>query len=223
MIAVEVVATMVDERLDWYRKMMETAWAIIEEAFSSKVIQPGVTTAQDVEWWMRDKIQVLNYTTWFQPSVSIMTENDCSMCSESTDRSQVNSLDEAGTPAHLIHHGDILHCDFGVTALGLNTDTQHLAYVLPPGDTEADIPESMLEGLRQANRLQDLTREKMKIGVTGNDILKSIRAQMKEEGIEGKIYCHATGEFGHSAGTVIGISPAPSQSSQPFRFDVTNP
>lgn len=206
MIAVELVATMVDSRLVWYRKMMETAWAVIEEAFSSKIIQPGVTTAQDVEWWMREKIQALNYTTWFQPSVSIMTENDCSMCSSSENRGQMRLLDEPGAPAHLIRFGDILHVDFGVTALGLNTDTQHLAYVLQPEETEADIPESMLEGLRKANRLQDMTRDHMKIGLTGNDILKNIRAQMEKEGIEGKIYCHATGEFGHSAGTVIGIN-----------------
>lgn len=206
MIAVELVATMVDSRLDWYRKMMETAWAIIDEAFSSKVIRPGVTTAQDVEWWMRDKIQALNYTTWFQPSVSILTENDCSMCSSADHKLEVPALDTADAPAHLIRFGDILHCDFGVTALGLNTDTQHLAYVLQPGKPESDIPESMLIGLQKANRLQDMTRDHMKIGLTGNDILKNIRAQMKDEGIEGRIYCHPTGEFGHSAGTLIGRS-----------------
>lgn len=205
MVAVEVVATMVDDRLDWYQKMMETAWAIIEEGFSNKVITPGVTTAQDVEWWMREKIQALNYTTWFQPSVSIMTENDCSMCSTSTSHKIRSLVDEPDTPAHLIRPGDIIHCDFGVTALGLNTDTQHLGYVLPPGKTEANIPESVLVGLKKANRLQDMTRAHMKIGLTGNEILKNIRAQMEKENIEGKIYCHATGEFGHSAGTVIGM------------------
>lgn len=204
MVAVELVATMVESRLDWYRKMMETAWAIIDEAFSNKVIRPGVTTAQDVEWYMREKIQALNYTTWFQPSVSILTENDCSMCSSSDDQGQMRLLDDPSAPAHLIRFGDIIHCDFGVTALGLNTDTQHLGYVLPPEETEADIPESMLEGLRKANRLQDMTREHMKIGKTGNEILGSIRAQMETEGIEGKIYCHPTGEFGHSAGTLLG-------------------
>lgn len=206
MLAVEVVATMVDGRLDWYRRMMETAWAIIEEGFSGKIIQPGVTTAEEVEWWMREKIQALNYTTWFQPSVSIMTENDCSMCSSSEEQGQMRMLDELRAPAHLIRFGDIIHCDFGVTALGLNTDTQHLGYVLHPEETEADIPESMLEGLRKANRLQDMTREHMQIGITGNDILKNIRSQMEKEDIQGKIYCHATGEFGHSAGTVIGES-----------------
>lgn len=205
MVAVEVVATMVDGRLDWYRKMMETAWAIIDEAFSSKIIAPGVTTAQDVEWWMRDKIQALNYTTWFQPSVSIMTENDCSMCSASTDQGQMKLFEDTSQPAHIINYGDIIHCDFGVTALGLNTDTQHLGYVLAPGETEDDIPMSVQVGLNLANQLQDMTRKHMKIGMTGNEILKNIRAEMEKEGIKGKIYCHAVGEFGHSAGTVIGM------------------
>lgn len=208
MVAVELVATMVEGRLDWYRKMMETAWAIIDEAFSGRVIEPGVTTAQDVEWWMREKIQGLNYTTWFQPSVSILTENDCSMCPSSNHQEgQMRLLDDPNAPAHLIRFGDIIHCDFGVTALGLNTDTQHLGYILSPEETEADVPESMLEGLRKANRLQDMTREHMKIGKTGNEILKAIRAQMEKEGIEGKIYCHPTGEFGHSAGTLLGEHP----------------
>lgn len=201
MIAVEVVATMVDSRLGWYRKLMETAWAIIEEAFSSKHIKPGETTTLDLEWWMRERIQSLNYTTWFQPSVYILTENDCSMCSESKTRRFPGDKD------HLIQYGDIIHTDFGVSALGLNTDTQHLGYVLKPGETEDDIPDSILEGLRKGNRLQDMTKAHMQIGATGNEILKDIRHQMNQENIQGKIYCHATGEFGHSAGTLIGTDP----------------
>lgn len=203
MIAIEVVATMVDSRLGWYRKLMETAWAIIEEAFSSKHIKPGETTTLDLEWWMRERIQSLNYTTWFQPSVYILTENDCSMCSESRTRRFPGDKD------HVIQYGDIIHTDFGVSALGLNTDTQHLGYVLRPGETENDIPGSVLEGLRKGNRLQDMTKAHMQIGDTGNEILRNIRHQMEQEKIQGKIYCHATGEFGHSAGTLIGTNPLP--------------
>lgn len=73
MLGIEVVGTMVDGRLGWYRKMMETAWAVIEEGFSERIIKPNETTAWDVEWWMREKIQALNYTTWFQPGVYILT------------------------------------------------------------------------------------------------------------------------------------------------------
>lgn len=37
----------------------------------------------------------------------------------------------------VILHGDVLHTDFGITALGLNTDTQHMGYVLRTGETDA--------------------------------------------------------------------------------------
>ncbi|KAI0521729.1 xaa-Pro aminopeptidase family enzyme [Xylaria bambusicola] len=202
MLPVEVVATMVPSRLPWYRRMQETAWAIIEEAFSEKVIVPGETTALDLEWWMREKIQSLNYTTWFQPGVYILTAEGFPLKKERTaSRSELRA--SADRP---IQYGDLIHTDFGVTALGLNTDTQHLGYVLYPGETEADIPKGMIEGLKKANRLQDIVKANMKIGWNGNKILKASLAQMRDEGIEGKIYCHPTGEWGHSAGTVIGMT-----------------
>ncbi|KAM3539336.1 hypothetical protein ARSEF1564_007756 [Beauveria bassiana] len=89
--------------------------------------------------------------------------------------------------------------DFGVSALGMNTDTQHLAYVLYPGQTshddDDDVPQGFRDGLLKGNRLQDMTREHMRPGRTGNEILAAIRRQMKHEGIEGKIYCHPIGDW----------------------------
>jgi hypothetical protein len=104
-----------------------------------------------------------------------------------------------------INYGDMLHVDFGVTAMGLNTDTQHLAYVLSPGETEKDIPQGLLDGLKKVNRLQDIVKDNMKIGVSGNDILKVCLDQMKSEGFGGKVYSHPIGDWGHSAGTLIGM------------------
>lgn len=184
MVPITYAGTQITERLPWYRSLQETAWAIISTGFSAAVIKPGTTTTADVEWWMREQIQALNYTTWFQPSVSI--------------------IDEAfpWTTERAIQHGDMLHVDFGVTALGMNTDTQHLAYVLPP--REKEVPQGLRDGLKKANRLQDLVKENMKPGMTGNEILKASRKQMQQEDIEGKVYCHAIGDWGHSAGTVIG-------------------
>ena len=143
---------------------------------------------------MREKVQALNYTTWFQPSVFIVNNDDFPAL----------AVDDPHAPDRPIKYGDLIHTDFGVSALGPNTDTQHLGYVLHPGETEADVPPSMLDGLAKVNRLQDIVKENMRIGLTGDDILDASRKQMSAEGIEGKIYCHATGEWGHSAGTVIG-------------------
>ncbi len=198
MLAVEYIGTQIAARLPWYKRMQETAWAIIAEGFSERVVTPGATTAGDVEWWMREQIQSLNYTTWFHPSVTIIKPNT-PWGAATGGLGQESAVDEA------IQYGDLLHVDFGVTALGMNTDTQHLAYVLYPGQTSHDdVPEGFRDGLRKGNRLQDLTRKHMVPGRTGNQILATIRRAMQEEGLEGKIYCHAIGDWGHSAGTVIG-------------------
>ncbi|TLD22060.1 hypothetical protein PspLS_07950 [Pyricularia sp. CBS 133598] len=199
MLAVEYIASTVEGRTTWYRCMMETAWALVSEGFSAEVVKPGVTTTTDLEWWFREKTQALGYSTWFHPDVSIVEEG-FGFLSDDNDVTVRVKKEKA------INYGDLLHVDFGVSALGLNTDTQHLGYVLRPGETEHDVPASLREGLRKANRMQDIVRQSMKIGSTGNDILKSSRQQMKEEGIAGKVYCHPIGDWGHSAGTLIGMT-----------------
>jgi hypothetical protein len=200
MLPIEVIGTMVEGKALWYRKLMSTAWAMINEGFSSRVVVPGESTTTDVEWWLREKIQQMNYTTWFHPSVSIL-------------RGGESPFAVAGEGDDTINYGDLLHVDFGVTALGLNTDTQHMAYVLHPGQTEEDIPQGFLEGLKKANRMQDIVKDNLEIGVSGDEILRRCREQMAAEGIEGKIYSHPIGDWGHSAGTLIGkyTIPVPSQ------------
>jgi len=196
MIGLEIVATMPKAQLGWYKKLMETAWATIIEGFSETVIVPGETSTEDVEWWFRSKIQAMNYTTWFHPDVEIVGahgEGDF-------------LLDLPGSRSKIINYGDMLHVDFGLSAVGLNTDTQHLAYVLYPGETEKDVPFALKEGLKKANRMQDILKMNMKIGVSGDEILKLSLKQMDNEGIVGKIYSHPIGDWGHSAGTLIGMT-----------------
>jgi hypothetical protein len=131
----------------------------------------------------------MNYTTWFHPDVTIV-------------QGDMKWFGAEGRET--IMYGDMLHVDFGVTALGMNTDTQHLGYVLYPGETEDDVPKEFVKGLKKANRMQDIVKGNMKIGTTGNDILKKCLEQMAAEGIKGKVYSHPIGDWGHSAGTVIG-------------------
>lgn len=195
-VATSFISLQMEDRLPWYRKLQETAWAIIQEAFSEQVITPDVTTTTDVEWWMRDKLQSLNYTTWFHPDVSVLNAADY-------------APGDPDLPTRVITYGDVLHVDFGLTALGMNTDTQHLGYVLHPGQTEEDVPPGLVKGLKKGNRLQDIVRENMLLERKGNDILTAVRQQMDVEGIKGKIYCHGIGDFGHSAGAAIGTVPLP--------------
>jgi len=46
MLAVEFVATKVPGQLEYYNKMQENVWALLEEGFSEKVITPGITTTE---------------------------------------------------------------------------------------------------------------------------------------------------------------------------------
>jgi len=112
---------------------------------------------------MREKIQQQNYTTWFMPNVDIVRQGD--KWPNTTSEAELTML-EADS---MIQFGDMLHVDFGVTALGMNTDTQHLAYVLPPGETKP--PKGLLEGLKMGNKMQHIVKKNMNIGMTGNEIL----------------------------------------------------
>jgi len=77
-----------------------------------------------------------------------------------------------GERDNVIRRGDLLHCDVGVTYLGLSTDMQHNAYVLRLGETDA--PAGLRELLRKGNRLQEIHLAEMREGRTGNEILRSI-------------------------------------------------
>lgn len=99
--------------------------------------------------------------------------------------------------------GDLLHIDFGITYLRLNTDTQEFAYVLKPGETE--VPAYLKEAFKAGNRVQDLLTQNFVAGRKGNQILREARKMMDAEGIKGSIYSHPLGFYGHSAGPTIGM------------------
>jgi Xaa-Pro aminopeptidase len=183
----DYIAVRIPEMLPLYKKMMQTSHAIIEQAFSGKVITPGKTTTQDVVWWMRQKVQELGLTTWFQPTVDI----------------QRRGADIANVPDPVIQRGDVLHCDFGVTGMRLNTDTQHMGYVLREGET--DVPAGLQAVLATSNRLQDVVIDAMRLDRTGNQVLALALERMNKEGIDGSVYSHPIGEHGHGAGAIIGL------------------
>ena len=181
----------------------QIAHGIIGEAFSSRVIHPGVTTALDVAWWMRQRVNALGLTCWFQPTVSIQ-------------RRGVQLGDIGASPDAVIRPGDLLHCDFGLHYLGLATDTQQNAYVLRLGE-EAP-PAGIVRALQVANRQQDLLAAQMVAGRTGNEVLAGVLAAMADEGIDGRMYTHPIGFHGHGAGPVIGLYDQ--QEGVPGRGDV---
>jgi len=168
----------------------QIAHGMIGEAFSSRVVHPGVTTAVDVAWWLRQRAADLGLSCWFQPTVSIQRRG-----------AQVGDI--GSSPDEVIRPGDLLHCDFGFHYLGLATDTQQNAYVLRLGE---EAPPAGLElALAAANQQQDLLAAEMVAGRTGNEILAAVRAAMAAEGLEGRVYTHPIGVHGHGAGPMIGL------------------
>jgi len=174
------------EEIEVYHHIAAIAHAIIAEAFSTAVITPGVTTTADVEWWMWEKVRAIGQTTWFNPSLSIQ-------------RPPASPYKDSP----VIHRGDLLHCDFGISYLRLNTDTQQHAYVLQAGETDA--PRGLKEALAQGNRLQDILLGEMRPGLTGNQILAAALKRAKDEGLRPSIYTHPLGVHGHAAGPTIGL------------------
>ncbi len=187
-LAVDLIAERLPEEEVFYAKLTQLVWDLATEMFSDRVVKPGVTRTSDLVWWWRQRVNDLGLGTWFQPSVSVQRQGK-------------SEADLGQDP--IIERGDVLHCDVGITALRLNTDTQHNGYVLKTGETEP--PEGLKKALANANRLQNLLLEETKPGRTGNAVLQLVLSRMKSEGIKGTVYTHPIGMHGHGSGPLIGL------------------
>jgi len=207
-LAIGWIETRTKKEMKLYDELVEITHNIIDEAYSSKVITPGETTTDDVVWWIRQKVTDLGLETWFHPTIDVQRAKG----------EELKAPEKAFTKkgkGQVILKGDLVHCDFGITYIGLNTDCQQLSYVLK--DDEDDVPEFLKEAYIKGNRLQDILTSNMKEGKTGNEILLSSLQQAKEEGLRPSIYTHPLGKYGHSAGTTIGMWD--SQGGVPVRGD----
>ena len=182
----DLIASRLPEEEAFFQKMTALVWEMTQTMFSDKVIVPGKTRTSDLVWWWRQRVNDQGLGTWFQPSVDVQRQGTAPL--------------EADP---IIQPGDVLHCDVGITVARLNTDTQHLAYVLKPGETDA--PAGLKQALANANAMQDMTMEEIRPGRTGNEILSSVLEGMKAKGIDGTMYSHPIGVNGHGAGPLIGL------------------
>lgn len=208
LLPLEYLETRIPEMMPAYTDMMKVAQSLIARAFSNEVIKPGKTTTADVVWWLRQTVNDAGLGTWFHPSVELQRPG------QGAAAIGAGALGRVGSD--VIQRGDVLHTDFGISAMGLNTDTQHMGYVLREGETS--VPEGLMQALRNANRLQDIVLERLQPGLTGNVALAQMLKQMKEDGIDGRIYTHPIGDNGHGAGPLIGLYDH--QEGVPGRGDV---
>ena len=206
-LAIAWIETRTKKELELFRELVKITHDIIDEAFSEEVIVPGVTSTDDVVWFLRQKVTSLGLETWFHPTIDAQRNKEVL-------KSHIESFSK-GKEEQIIQKGDLLHCDFGITYVGLNTDCQQHAYVLK--DDEKQVPQFLKDAFKKGNRLQDILTSSMKYGKTGNQILSESLSQAKEEGLKPSIYTHPLGKYGHSAGTTIGMWD--SQNGVPFKGD----
>jgi Xaa-Pro aminopeptidase len=202
----EYISVRLPEMEPHYVAMMKIVHALIARAFSNEVITPGKTTTKDVEWWLRQNVNDQGLGEWFPPTVSVQRPA----------REATQFAATARPDAEVIQRGDHLHVDFGIQAMGLATDTQHVGYVLKEG--EKDAPAGLQKALLNSNRMQDIAFAQMRPGRSGNEVLASMLAQMKTEGIEGTMYTHPINDYGHGAGPLVGLWDR--QEGVPGRGDV---
>ena len=186
-LATNWLATRSAAEMALYPMIVRTAHAIMAEGLSNKAITPGKTTVDDLQWWLRERIAELRLETWFHPGIAIFRQGEAKELSGSS----------------VFQPGDLVWLDFGITYLGLNTDTQHLAYILKPGETGA--PAGLKAGLAAANKVQDAVTSSFRTGLSGNEILLEARRKAIAQGLEPTIYSHPIGTHGHAAGAAIGF------------------
>ena len=171
----------------------------MEEMYTFDVIKPCVTTTQDLEWFMMEKVNSYGLEYWFNPTMDLQRENE---------------PDSRYTG--IIQRGDLLHCDFGIRYMNMCTDTQRLAYV--PKEGQTTIPQIYVDGMKVGNRFQDIVRENMIAGRTGNEVFHASMDQAKKECIVATLYSHPCNMYGHGPGPTIGLYNQ--QADVPVRGDV---
>jgi hypothetical protein len=194
-LAISWIETRTALEMTYFKQLVAITHDIIKDAFSAKVITPGETTTNDVVWYLRQRVTDMGLETWFHPTVDIQ---------RSEEKLESHIVSFSNRPeGKIIQEGDLLHCDFGITYLRLNTDCQQHAYVLKDG--EKDAPSFLKTAFKAGNRIQDILTGNFKTGSTGNQILAAALKQGKDERYLPSIYTHPLGLYGHSAGPTIGM------------------
>ncbi|CAN5404449.1 M24 family metallopeptidase [soil metagenome] len=176
------------------------SYQIAERALSNEVITPGVTTLEDVAWWMKEQLYKNNlYSSFGMPSVYVTGPKGIE--ATSTDR--------------IIQRGDILMLDWGVGYMNFYTDMKRMAYVLKDGEKE--VPKSIQNAFDQAIKVRNIVTSTIKPGITAkqneDNIYKNLqdagysRIAFNKPGADNKtdvvIGCHSVGDWGHGTGPSI--------------------
>jgi hypothetical protein len=204
--------TRIPEEFETYKTMVLATEILTRRGLSNQAIQPAKTTVGDLRKWFYDQLGYYGVGTWFQPDIRVQRKG----MRNNTSRGFLAVAPEA----IVIQPGDVVHVDFGITYMGLNTDWQKMAYVLRKG--EKDAPAGLKAAMKNSNRLQDAVTSMARPGKSGGEVYDAAMAEMQKQGIEAKIYSHPIGNQGHGLGPSIDYRSAQrkdmaASAARPFR------
>lgn len=183
-------ATLTNREIDLFRHVIKIAHSIIADCFNRMTVTPGVTTIDDLVWFYWQRSVDLGLDLAFRPYFKII-------------RNEVASA-YYGKGDSVIRPGDVIHCDVGIKYLRLNSDNQHLAYVLKPGESDASAGLKSL--MAQTNQMQDIFMDEFQRNISGNELQQNILKRARKEGISNpKVYSHSLGLYLHQPGPLIGL------------------
>lgn len=191
--------TRIPDETEHYRTAVALTEWMVKQVFSNDVITPGKTNIGDLRRWLYDSMWDHGVKTWFQPDFRLQRRGK----SKATSRGFLAVAKEEW----VIERGDVLHVDFGITYMGLDTDWQKMAYVLLEGET--DVPEGLKAAMKNTNILQDaLMKRHSRPGRTAGEVYTATMQEMEERGIQAQIYSHPLGPQGHGLGASIDFRAA---------------
>ena len=160
-----------------YSQLGETTRQLLEEALSNKVIKPGMTSLEDVTWWIEERATKLGLDLPYQgpeygPDIL---------------HSFVSNETEYTSKQYIIQRGDLIKFDNGFRYMNLSTDFKRLAYVLREGETS--LPKGISYGWDQAIRARQVIRNNIVVGKTAEETESTIGKALEEAGFE---YIHLT-------------------------------
>ena len=184
-----------------YRRLLEWTARWMTEALSRRVITPGVTTAEDLAWWLQDRALELGMTGG--GTVRVVREGD---------------LLPIHAPDIPIEPGDILSIDGGLKFLHFAVDIKRAAYVLPPGET--GFPESLASAWRDTVEFGERYASRMIPGTVGHELWSALGEEAKANGYrsvgpdaggdavtttepEIGVYGHSVGNVAHDIGARV--------------------
>ena len=130
---------------------------LAERALSNEVVTPGLTTLEQVAWWLQDRLLERGVASEFDmPSVYVTGPDG--IAAVSTNRA--------------IERGDVVMIDWGVRLMNFGTDVKRVAYVLKPG--EARPPASIQAAFDKAIAVRDVLKPTIRAGRTAAETMKAM-------------------------------------------------